>query len=73
MVTKYATRVSIALTSLLVMSLAGCQKNSYQSCIEIQTETATRQYQNLTPNHRVKMTLQEYIDMLVPDRCSGIK
>lgn len=70
MATKYAT---VTLTSLLVMSLVGCQKNSYQSCIEIQTETATRQYNSLTPDKRGDWTLQEYIDWVVPDRCAGVK
>ena len=73
MATKYTTRVSVTLTSLLLISLVGCQKNSYQSCIDIQTETATRQYKNLTSDKRGNVTLQEYIDMLVPVRCAGVK
>lgn len=73
MTKKYATRASVTLTSLLLMSLAGCQKNSYESCIEIQTETATRQYNNLAPERRGNTTLQEYIDWVVPYRCAGVK
>lgn len=72
---QYVNRASVALTFLFLMSLGGCQKNSYESCIEIQTETATRQYNNLTPEQkrRMDLTLQEYLDMIVPDRCAGIK
>lgn len=73
MATKYATRVSVTLISLFLISLVGCQKNSYQSCIEFQTEAATRLYKNLTPNQREKWTLQEYIDMVVSSRCEGVK
>jgi hypothetical protein len=70
---QHVTRASVALTLLFLISLGGCQKNSYESCIEIQTETATRQYNNLTPERRGSVTLQEYIDMLVPARCAGVK
>jgi hypothetical protein len=73
MTKKYATGASVTLTSLLLMSLFGCQKNSYESCIEIQTETATRQYNNMAPERRGNTTLQEYIDWVVPDRCAGVK
>ena len=65
--------MSVTLTPLFLMLLVGCQKNSYESCIEIQTETATRQYNNMAPERRGNTTLQEYIDWVVPDRCVGVK
>ena len=73
MTKKYATRTSITFTSLLLMSLVGCQKNSYESCIEIQTETATREYNRMTPERRGNITLQKYIDSEVQYWCRGVK
>jgi hypothetical protein len=73
MTKKYEALASVTLASLLLMSLVGCQKNSYESCIEIQTETATRQYNNMAPERRGNITLQEYIDWVVPNRCAGVK
>lgn len=69
MATKNTTRVSVTLTSvLLLLSIVGCQKNSYQSCVDIQTEAAIRGYKSETAHS----TLQEYIDSHVSIYCRGI-
>ena len=40
-----ATKISsIIAVSLLIIMFTGCQKNSYQSCIDFQTDAATRAY-----------------------------
>lgn len=70
---KNVTLASVTLTSLILLSLIGCQKNSYESCIEVQTETASRQYKKLDPELRGNYTLQEYIDWVVADNCAGVK
>ena len=70
---QYVTRARVALTFLFLISLGGCQKNSYESCFEIHTEAATRLYNNLAPERRGSVTLQEYIDTSLPYSCAGVK
>lgn len=70
-VRRTATRVFIALLLVLLMPLAGCQKNSYQSCVDFQTEAATRNYKKQTP--QPSWTLQEHIDNWVLTNCLGVK
>jgi hypothetical protein len=61
----------ITLISLFLLSLAGCQKNSYESCVDFQTEVATREFKSRTsPSSE---TLQEKIDYRVSVLCSNVK
>lgn len=71
MVTKSTTKVSVTLTSVLLLSLVGCQKNSYESCVDFQTEAATRIYKSRTSPS--SGTLQEEIDYRVSALCSNVK
>lgn len=72
MATRSATRVSVTLASVLLLSLVGCQKNSHQTCVDFQTEVAAREYErNLTLQPSV--TLQMRIDWRVSDYCRGVK
>jgi len=66
MTTKITARVSVSLVSVLLLSLVGCNKNSYQSCVDFQTEVATREYKSKQPS----WTLQEAIDGRVTAYCS---
>lgn len=71
MATKSTTRVSVTLASVLLSLLVGCQKNSYQTCVDFQTEAATREYKTFTsPNN---ISLQKLIDSRVSEYCRGVK
>jgi len=52
-----------------LLLLAGCQKNSYESCVEYQTAAATR-YHNQNPE--LNKDLQQTIDWHVASYCKGV-
>ena len=57
--------MKVLFLSLLAMFyITGCSKNSYQSCVEYQTESAKRTYKGWSST-----SLQEYTDMLVSSNC----
>lgn len=66
----HAFILHIILSVLLIFLLQGCQKNSYESCVEYQTAAGTRfhrEYPNLSSD------LQRTIDNHVAVNCRGIK
>lgn len=71
MAEKSTKKVSVTLTFVFLLSLVGCQKNSYQSCVDFQTEVATRNYKSRTLQS--SGTLQEEIDYRVSALCSNVK
>ena len=57
--------MKVLFLSLLAMFyITGCNKNSYQSCIEYQTERAKRSY-----DLEASYSLQDYIDTMVSLNC----
>jgi hypothetical protein len=71
MTAERTKKVSVTLTSVFLLSLVGCQKNSYQSCVDFQTEAATRNYKSRTSQS--SGTLQKEIDNRVLAFCSNVK
>lgn len=60
--------MKVLFLSLLAMFyITGCNKNSYQSCIEFQTEAAKRSYE------KSYGSLQDYIDVTVSLRCQPVQ
>lgn len=61
------------MTNFLLISsllfLAGCQKNSYESCVEYQTAAATRAHND---NPEIFKNLQGTIDSYVAGYCKGV-
>ena len=50
-----------------VLLTAGCQKNSFESCVEFQTAAATRAHHKFERSHK---DLQETVDLFVTMHCN---
>jgi hypothetical protein len=63
---KYFRVMQIIASIAPLLLIVGCQKNSFESCVEFQTAAATRAHPQYTTVHK---NLQETIDMFVTMNC----
>lgn len=69
--TRFLPRVLTLVTFIISLSLlSGCQKNSYESCVDFQTGAAKRTHEQ---NRFGSASLQDIIDFNVSQYCANAR
>ena len=68
--TGASSMIRAGIIFIIACMMSGCQKNSYESCIEFQSAAARRDYAKY-PN--LYKSEQDAIDLYVSRYCAGVK